>query len=222
MHKIAQTPPLAQNRRLNIVKIVVVALYAVGAIGLSIPEYQDLFLKLTPAQLLLSLLLLLGFHKGWTDAFPIVATVAFWIGFGAEVIGIHTGYIFGDYVYGDALGPKLWEVPIVIGVNWFLLVYLTGSVFSKVTDNDFYAALLGATTMTAFDYVMEPVASALDFWYWKLDIIPAENYLTWFFVAFLIHLIYRKGNFEKSNPLAALMLIAMIIFFGILNFTVVE
>ena len=219
MHKIAQAPPEAQNKRLIIAKIVVAALYAVGAVGLSIPEYQDFFLMLTPAQLLVSLALILGFHRGWNDVFPIFATAAFWIGFGAELIGIHTGYIFGDYVYGDALGPKLWEVPIVIGVNWFLLVYLTGSVFYKVTDNDFYAALLGATAMTAFDYIMEPVATALDFWYWKFDIIPAGNYLSWFAVAFLIHYIFRKGNFEKSNPLAAFMLIAMILFFGILNFT---
>lgn len=219
MHKIAQAPPEAQNKRLIIAKIVVAALYAVGAVGLSIPEYQDFFLMLTPAQLLVSLALILGFHRGWNDVFPIFATAAFWLGFGAELIGIHTGYIFGDYVYGDALGPKLWEVPIVIGVNWFLLVYLTGSVFHKVTDNDFYAALLGATAMTAFDYIMEPVATALDFWYWKFDIIPAGNYLSWFAVAFLIHYIFRKGNFEKSNPLAAFMLIAMILFFGILNFT---
>ncbi|MDR7132622.1 putative membrane protein [Algoriphagus sp. 4150] len=222
MHKIAQAPPEAQNKRLIIAKIVVVALYAVGAIGLSLPEYREYFLMLTPAQLLVTMILLLGFHRGWSEAFPVFAAVAFWLGFGAELIGIHTGYIFGDYVYGAALGPKLWEVPIVIGVNWFILVYLTGSVFYKVTDNDFYAALLGATAMTALDYVMEPVASALDFWYWKFDIIPPGNYLTWFLVAFLIHYIYRKGNFEKSNPLAALVLIAMILFFGILNFTVLD
>ncbi|UZD21624.1 carotenoid biosynthesis protein [Algoriphagus halophytocola] len=219
MHKIAQPPPKAQNKQLVIAKIVVVALYGVGAVGLSIPEYREYFLLLTPAQLLLSLALLLGFHRGWNEAFPIFATAAFWLGFGAELIGIHTGYIFGDYVYGETLGPKLWEVPIVIGVNWFILVYLTGSVFYKVTDNDLYAAFLGAAAMTALDYIMEPVAVALDFWYWKFDIIPAENYLTWFAVAFLIHYIFRKGNFEKSNPLAAFMLVAMTLFFTVLNFT---
>ncbi|WP_339867717.1 carotenoid biosynthesis protein [uncultured Algoriphagus sp.] len=219
MHKIAQAPPEAQNKRLIIAKIIVVALYAVGTIGLSLPEYRDYFLMLTPAQLLLTLVLLLGFHKGWSDAFPIFAAAAFWIGFGAELIGIHTGYIFGDYVYGATLGPMLWEVPIIIGVNWFVLVYLTGAVFYKVTDNDTYAALLGATAMTVIDYIMEPVAVALDMWYWKFEIIPSGNYLTWFVVAFLIHLIYRKGNFEKGNPLAALMLTAMILFFAILNFT---
>jgi uncharacterized membrane protein len=219
MHKIAQAPPEAQNKRVIIAKIVVVALYVVGAIGLSLPEYREYFLLLTPAQLLLTLVLLLGFHRGWSEAFPIFAAAAFWIGFGAELIGVHTGYIFGDYVYGPTLGPMLWEVPILIGVNWFVLVYLTGAVFYKVTDNDYYAALLGAAAMTVVDYIMEPVAVALDFWYWEFELIPSSNYLTWFAVAFLIHLIYRKGNFEKGNPLAPLVLIAMTLFFTILNFT---
>ncbi|WP_057936860.1 carotenoid biosynthesis protein [Algoriphagus resistens] len=219
MHKIAQVPPEAQNRRLLIAKVVVVALYVVGAIGLSLPEFQGYFLILTPAQLLASLVLILGFHKGWNDAFPIFAAAAFWIGFGAELIGIHGGYLFGDYVYGPTLGPMLWEVPVVIGINWFILVYLTGSVFHKVTDNDYYAAVLGATAMTVIDYIMEPVAVTLDMWYWKFDIIPAGNYFSWFGVAFLIHLIYRKANFEKENPLAAWMLVSMILFFAVLNFT---
>ncbi|WPR74728.1 carotenoid biosynthesis protein [Algoriphagus sp. NG3] len=219
MHKIAQAPPEAQNKRLIIAKIVVVILYAVGVIGLSLPEYREMFLKLTPAQLLVSLVILLGFHKGWNEAFPIFATAAFWIGFGAEAIGIHTGYLFGDYVYGPTLGPKLWDVPIVIGVNWFLLVYLTGTVFHRTTDNDYYAALLGATAMVVIDYILEPVAVALDMWYWKFDIIPSGNYFSWFAVAFLIHLIYRKANFERENPLAAWMLICMVLFFTILNFT---
>jgi putative membrane protein len=204
---------------LIIAKILVAALYLVGVIGLSLPAFREYFLLLTPAQLLLTLILLLGFHKGWNDAFPIFATLAFWIGFGSELIGIHTGYIFGDYVYGPTLGPMLWEVPIIIGINWFVLVYSTGAVFNKVTDNDYLAATLGATAMLVLDYIMEPVAVALDMWYWKFDVIPAENYITWFVVAFFIHLIYRKMKFEKENQLAAFLLVAMTLFFTLLNFT---
>lgn len=219
MHKVV--PERAANYSLKIIiaKVIIVVLYAVGLVGLSIPEYQDWFLSLTPVQLLVSLVLILLFHRGWTDAFPIFAAAAFWIGFGAELIGIHTGYLFGDYVYGPTLGPMLWEVPIIIGVNWFILAYLTGSVFRNV-ENDYYAALLGAVAMTCLDYIMEPVAVALDFWYWKFDVIPVGNYIGWFGVAFLIHLIFRKANFEKYNPLSLIMLLCMIFFFAILNFTV--
>ncbi|WP_026946114.1 carotenoid biosynthesis protein [Algoriphagus marincola] len=220
MHQVVPERGSGYTLRLTIARIVILVLHGVGILGLSLPEYQDWFLALTPVQLLSSLLIILLFHRGWNDSFPIFAAAAFWIGFGAELIGIHTGYLFGDYVYGPTLGPKLWDVPIIIGVNWFILAYLTGSVFRKV-PNDYYAAFLGALAMTALDYIIEPVAVALDFWYWKFDVIPVENYLGWFGVSFVVHLIFRKANFEKFNPIALLLLLTLIVFFTVLNFTVV-
>lgn len=218
MHKVVPSRGEPRISRLVIGQSIIVILHAVGLVGLSLPEYQDWFLQLTPVQLLVSLILLLLIHRGWNDAFPIFAAAAFWLGFGAELIGIHTGYLFGDYVYGRTLGPMLWDVPIIIGVNWFLLSYTTGVVFRKV-PNDLYAALLGASAMTAIDYIIEPVAVELNFWAWKWEQIPMSNYAGWFLVSFLIHLIWRKANFEKENPLAVWLLMAMILFFTILNFT---
>lgn len=220
MHQIANVPETSKISRELIGKIILVLLHLVGAVGLSLPEYREFFLALTPAHLLTTMILLLFFHKGWNDAFPIFAAASFWIGFLSEIIGIHTGYLYGDYVYGPTLGPKLWDVPLVIGVNWFILSYLTGSVFHKI-QNDWYAAFLGATAMTSLDYILEPVAVALDFWAWKWDIIPLSNYLGWFGVSFLVQLIWRKANFEKSNPIAAFLLIIWILFFTTLNFTAI-
>lgn len=221
MHKVVTENSSRTNIKVIIAIAVIIILHGVGLVGLSLPEYRDWFLSMTPAQLLTSLVIILLFHRGWSDSFPIFAAAAFWIGFGAELIGIHTGYLFGDYVYGPTLGPKLWEVPIIIGVNWFILSYLTGLAFQKI-PNDYYAAFLGATAMTAIDYILEPVAVSLDFWYWKFDIIPVGNYLGWFFIAYLIHLIFRKAKFEKQNPIALPLLLTLILFFTILNFTVVE
>lgn len=220
MHKIDSSGVKNRWSRVGIGKIILVALHVVGAVGLSLPEYRDLFLTLTPFHLLATMGLILCYHRGWTDSFPIFGAAAFWIGFGSELIGVHTGYLYGDYVYGPTLGVMLWEVPLVIGVNWFVLSYLTGSVFLKI-PNDWYAAILGATAMTALDYIMEPVAVSLNFWAWKWDTIPLSNYLGWFGVSFLIQLIWRKAQFEKSNPLASLLLIVWILFFTLLNFTVI-
>ena len=218
MHKVVPSRGESSSIRITVGKVIIVLLHAVGLVGLSIPETRELFQTLTPVQLLTTLFLVLFYHRGWNDAFPIFAAAAFWIGFGAELIGIHTGYLFGDYVYGSVLGPKLWEVPIVIGVNWFILAYLTGSAFHRV-PNDYYAAFLGASAMTALDYILEPVAVDLEFWAWKWEQIPAGNYAAWFGVSFLIHLIWRKANFEKENQIAVFLLLTWIIFFSLLNFT---
>jgi uncharacterized membrane protein len=218
MHQVVPSRGEPKISRVVIGKVIIVAIHLVGLIGLSLPEYQAVFKALTPAQLLLTLFLVLFYHRGWNDAFPIFAAASFWLGFGSELIGIHTGYLFGDYVYGPVLGPKLWEVPLVIGVNWFILSYLTGSVFHRI-PNDFYAAFLGASAMTALDYILEPVAVNLEFWAWKWEEIPLANYASWFAVAFVIHLIWRKANFEKYNPIASFLLITWILFFTLLNFT---
>ncbi len=209
-----------RNIKLLVAQILIIAVYAAGAIGLSLPEYKELFLFLTPFQLIGTSILILGFHKGWNDAFPIFGAAAFWIGFGSEILGIHTGLIYGDYVYGPTLGPKLWEVPLVIGLNWFLLAYLSGSLFEKNIKNDYVAAIAAASVMTALDFIMEPVAVAMDMWYWKFDLIPFSNYAGWFIISFLIQLIYRKTNFIKANPLAPVLLVCMILFFTVLNFTI--
>ena len=216
MHKYVPSRGEPRISRLLIGKVIIVALHLVGIIGLSLPEYQDMFLGLTPAQLLVSLSLILFFHRGWNDAFPIFAAAAFWIGFGSEIIGIHTGYLFGDYVYGPTLGPKLWEVPIIIGVNWFILSYTTGVLFRKV-PNDIYAAILSALAMTAIDYILEPVAVELNMWAWKWEEIPMSNYAGWFGISFIIQLIWRKANFEKENPISDWLLTALIVFFAVLN-----
>lgn len=215
-----KSPNLETNiNTLWIAKTLVVALHLVGIIGLSWDEYRWFFLILTPLQLLSSLILILAFHRGWNNSFLIFAVLAFTLGFLSELIGIHTGYLYGDYIYGASLGTKLWGVPLVIGVNWFVLVYLTGSLFQKSVSNDYYAAFLAAICMTALDYVMEPVAVMLDFWSWKFDLVPMSNYLGWLGVSFIIQLIYRKMKFEKENLLAPYLLLALIVFFGILNFS---
>lgn len=216
MHKVVPSRGESRVSRLLIAKVLIVVLHGVGIVGLSLPEYQDLFLQLTPLQLLSSLFILLFFHRGWNDAFPIFAAAAFWIGFGSEIIGIHTGYLFGDYVYGPTLGPKLWEVPIIIGVNWFILSYTTGVLFRKV-PNDIYAAILSALAMTAIDYILEPVAVELNMWAWKWEEIPMSNYAGWFGISFIIQLIWRKANFEKENPISDWLLTALIVFFAVLN-----
>jgi uncharacterized membrane protein len=39
-------------------------------------------------------------------------------GLAIEAVGVATGFPFGSYVYGDALGPKLLDVPLVVPLAW--------------------------------------------------------------------------------------------------------
>ena len=50
------------------------------------------------------------------------------IGFLAEVLGTSTGFPFGKYYYTDFLGPKVFGVPEVVPLIWFVIAYLTFSI----------------------------------------------------------------------------------------------
>ena len=42
------------------------------------------------------------------------------IGFIFEIIGVKTGLIFGHYKYCNGLGTKVFDVPLIISLNWAL------------------------------------------------------------------------------------------------------
>ena len=207
-----------QTNRLRLFKGIISAFYVSGIIGLSIPMVSSYFQMLTPFTLILSLGILLLFHTGWNKSFIVFGILAMVLGYCSEVIGIHTGFPFGNYEYGQTLGFKLFEVPLVIGVNWLLLVYVSGNLFSSRIKNDWFAAGLAASLMVGIDVFIEPVAINLDFWTWEGDVIPISNYFGWFGVSFILQLLYRKSVFLKENKISKYLLINLVTFFAALNF----
>ena len=100
-----------QEHKSGLFKWIISVFYLVGIIGMSIPSIRPFFQALTPFHLLLSLGILLLFHADWNKSFMVFSIMAFVIGFGSEVMGVHTGFPFGNYEYGDVLGIKVFEVP---------------------------------------------------------------------------------------------------------------
>jgi putative membrane protein len=98
----------------------------VGLYGFLTPALELLFIKLVPYHLLLMLGLMLVTVNDRSLGLIKFTVGVYLAGFFIEVIGVNTGQIFGDYIYGTALGIKLWATPLLIGVNWLILVYSTG------------------------------------------------------------------------------------------------
>lgn len=137
----------------------------------------------------------------------------------AELIGVNTGYLFGDYVYGNNLGPKIGGVPILIGINWAILVLSCGEIAGLTKLPTFVKALLGGTLMVFLDFFMEPLAPALDFWYWSTPHAPIFNYVTWFVIAFILILLFQKKTTQTNTTLAIHIYLTQLIFFGSLYVT---
>lgn len=197
---------------------VLVIVYAVGVVGLYLEETQALFMALTPLNLAVSAILLFAFHRHWNKAFFTFFIVTYLVGFGIEMLGTNTGWPFGSYTYGASLGTKVVGTPLMIGVNWLILVYATGAISRKLPIIRLGRAVVGALLMVMLDIVLEPVAIQLDFWTWEATEVPIANYIAWFVIAFALHVLYQMLKFRKSNQLAPALYIVMLLFFTTLNF----
>jgi putative membrane protein len=91
------------------------------------------------------------------------------VGFFVEVVGINTGYLFGQYTYGETLGYKWLDVPLMIGVNWWILTYSTGILARYLPLPAIGRAVVAAVLMVGLDACIEPVAVRFDFWQWQFE-----------------------------------------------------
>lgn len=196
----------------------IILVYLVGIAGICFTSETDrkLFLQLTPINLILTILHLLLAHKKWDLKFILTTILILFFGFFIEVIGVKTEVVFGSYYYGATLGFKWLDVPILMGLNWLLLVYAIATSLNKI-KNVWLFSICAATIMTTLDFLIEPIAIKLDFWQWQNNIIPIQNFVAWFILSFLLFFIFRLTNGIFENRFSKIILIIQFVFFGILN-----
>ena len=201
----------------NICSLIVILFHCVGLYGFLTPELNDLFIKLVPFHLLLMLsLMIISGYDGTRDML-LFALMVYAAGFLVEVAGVNTGLIFGSYTYGYTLGLKIWHTPLMIGVNWLILVYTTGVLLNTIKINEYALAAIGAVVLVSIDFLIEPVAIKYDYWSWQGGVIPMQNYIGWFIVAFIMFLFFNRMNFRKQNPAAIVLFVTQLVFFIVLN-----
>ena len=181
------------------------------------PAYRSFFVNLSFFHLLLSFLVLLLSRSSYGIKFWGFIALAFFTGMLAEWIGVHTGLLFGAYKYGPVLGPKVFAVPVIIGINWAMLSIVSAAMLKKLKLNFYLEVFLAAFLMVFLDFLMEPVAIKLHFWNWKNDHIPFYNYVCWLVVSLLIQFAYRKWRLNEANNVAIALFFYIIAFFSILN-----
>ena len=199
--------------------IIFFVLHIVGTIGFSIPKYQSLFQQVIPIHLIIISIVMCLDSSTLTKHFLLFLIISFVIGFGAEVVGIQTHYIFGNYIYSNLLGPQYWNTPIMIGVLWFSTAFAANQVAIKLFPQYQWMSILGAALiMTGFDFMIEPFAVEYGLWSWKDGIIPDFNYHCWFGVGLVLSFIYHKILGNSTNEAAPYFLITQILFFIALRY----
>jgi uncharacterized membrane protein len=201
--------------KISIASLVLLITHAVGFWGLQLSDLNEYFIFLTPIQLVFTAFLIFAFHQNWDFKFIGIMLLIGILGYLSELLGVKTGLIFGEYHYGETLGFKLFDIPVLIGLNWIILIYCTGNIVIKLDTNSYVKAALGAFLMIAIDYYIEPVAISFDFWTWDTTngIIPIQNYIAWYILSFLFLLLFLKIGLKKVNPMALIGYIIQLLFF---------
>lgn len=204
--------------KVNLIVILLFILHFVGGVALSMDSVKSVFLTLTPFNLALTFVLLIWGNEDFSFNFFKVISVLFLIGFFVEVLGVYSGLLFGEYHYGKTLGFQFLGVPLIIGVNWVLLVVSSFAVSSYFVSNSILTVVLSSVIMVLLDLMIEPVAIRLDFWHWQAEIIPLQNYLMWFLVALLMNWILTFNRFKFNVKLGFGLLISQVLFFTLQSF----
>ncbi len=134
------------------------------------------------------------------------------MGMGAEWVGVHYGFPFGNYAYGANLGPKLDGVPYLIGVNWAVLTLASAGIADRVTKNNGLRVVLGAFLMVLLDLAIEPIAPLFDYWTFENG-APIQNYNAWFGLAAIMHFLLRIFAVKEEGRLSVHVFLATALYF---------
>jgi len=142
-----------------------------------------------------------------------------------ESLSLRTGFPFGHYRFTGVMGPKLFELPVLlalayIGVGyaaWMVATLIVGA-RAHATAGVLLVPCIAAVAMTAWDLAMDPVWTYIDHaWIW-LDGggyfgVPFSNYGGWLLTTWVFYQIFavwlarqpRRVRMPQWNRLAVLM-----------------
>lgn len=152
---------------------------------------------------------------GWTGIL-IFAGLCVLVGNVFENVSILTGFPFGHYSFTDRMGPRILQVPILLGLAYVGMGYLSWTVAHAIAGIEtrelsgwrVALPLLASTVMTAWDVAMDPIWSTVgDLWTWKRGGgyfgVPASNYFGWLLTNYVIYqlflLLVMRGSGNKDD-----------------------
>lgn len=126
------------------------------------------------------------------------------VGNAFENVSILTGFPFGHYAFTDRMGPRVLQVPILLGLAYVGMGYLSWIVARAIAGinrrelvswNRVLLPLLASAVMTAWDVAMDPVWSTVGhLWTWKQGGgyfgVPASNFFGWLLTNYVIYQLF--------------------------------
>ncbi|MFT4679502.1 MAG: putative membrane protein [Flavobacteriales bacterium] len=190
--------------------------YSVGLLLFFLPFTRDLFIVITPYTVILVSAAVFYYHKEWNAKSIGILVAIFVLSILVENIGVATGKLFGVYSYGVGLGVKILHVPVLIGLNWIVLVYGSNGLVSKYVSNTFLKIIGASLLMVFYDCILELAAPLMDMWEFVPNSPPIQNYVLWFLMAIVFHTGIEIVKVNTNNKPGQSLFIIQVVFFLII------
>jgi len=126
--------------------------------------------------------------------------------YGIELVGVRTGWPYGEFTYGVDLGPMLFsEVPLGLPVFFFPLVLnaylLVLLLFGERAERPWLRLPATLATVILVDLVLDPGAVAIGFWEYQVQQfygVPWSNYGGWLLSGAVAVLCFDLG-FDRAG-----------------------
>ena len=153
-------------------------------------------------------------HYGWRG---ILVFTGICVAFGnaVENLGVTTGIPFGHYRFLDVMGPRIYRVPVLLGLAYVGMAYASWTIARILVPSRsspfsgariIRIALVAACVMTAWDVAQDPVWSTfLHAWEWRDSGpwfgVPFSNDAGWLSTTFTIYLLFGLWlKRQRSEP----------------------
>jgi uncharacterized membrane protein len=209
-----------------------VVLYAAARVAQAFPDQVPLA-ALAAAHVLLPLLFALihGAQVYRIRGILIFTALCLVVGNLLENMSIVTGFPFGRYHFTDVMGPKLFYVPLLLGLayvgmgylSWTLARLILGGVHEPLIGSRILTRpLVAAFLMVAWDLSTDPIWSNLARgWVWHdggpYFGVPLSSFLGWYLTVYLIYqgfALYLRGR-PASRPLSPAFWRLAVLMYGI-------
>ena len=130
------------------------------------------------------------------------------IGFAVENAGVITGFPYGHYHFTHVIGPMLWNVPVLLGMAYVGMGYVSWTLGRLIVGPRLVLLPLAAAfIMVAWDLSMDHVWSNLVHgWVWERGGsyfgVPFSNFAGWYatmFVIYQLFALYLRGR-KEADP----------------------
>lgn len=189
-------------------------IHIAALIGIAL-GHKAFFFPKSPFTMLYLLLVLVIWYPVNTFKKGLLFLICFATGMTVEWIGVHTSYLFGTYEYLENFGLKIDGIPLLIGVNWGILVFITHEMARHFTQNKFATAAIGAGLMVFLDFFLEQICAYAGFWKFT-DGAGWYNYACWFVIGYALQLLATSFNLQGDKQTAYNLYLAQTLFAAVL------